>query len=46
MKTHVREIVENGRVVASGPAAELAARADIKGIYLGAAAPVRRRSRH
>jgi branched-chain amino acid transport system ATP-binding protein len=39
-------VLENGRVVASGPAAELAARGDIKGIYLGAAAPVRRRPRH
>ena len=36
-------VLKNGRVVASGPAAEFAARGDIKGIYLGAAAPVRRR---
>jgi branched-chain amino acid transport system ATP-binding protein len=35
-------MLENGRVVASGPAAELSARADIKDIYLGGGTARRR----
>jgi branched-chain amino acid transport system ATP-binding protein len=40
-------VLETGRVVASGPAAELAARDDIKDIYLGGrSSPVIRPTRH
>ena len=40
-------VLENGRVVASGPAADLAGRADIEDMYLGgSAAPIAKPVRH